>query len=58
MDWGIWGRVIAIATGAAVLFGLRQGLGEELYVAIPAGVFVYFVLRGVFAFLSEQPPPS
>jgi len=55
MNWSLWGRVIAIAAGAAVLFGLRQGLGYDIYVALPVGVVVYFVLRGVFAFLADRP---
>lgn len=30
-------------TGAAVLFGLEQWLGMQLYIAIPAGVLAYVV---------------
>ena len=54
MDWARWGRVIAIASGAAVLFCLREFFGQDLIVAIPAGVCVYFGLRGVFAALAEE----
>jgi hypothetical protein len=36
-------RIVAVLTGAAVLFGLEQGLGLRLYIAIPAGVLAYFV---------------
>ena len=31
--------------GAAVLFGLEQGLGVTLYIAIPLAVAVYFALK-------------
>lgn len=34
-------RIAAIVAGAAVLFGLQQGLGVKLYLAIPAGVLAY-----------------
>jgi hypothetical protein len=36
-------RIASVLTGAAVLFGLEQGLGLSLYVAIPAGVLAYIV---------------
>jgi hypothetical protein len=36
-------RVIAVLVGAAVLFGLEQGLGLQLYIAIPAAFVVYIV---------------
>ncbi|HXZ46977.1 MAG TPA: hypothetical protein VEH02_09660 [Pseudolabrys sp.] len=34
-------RFAAVLVGAAVLFGLEQGVGAKLYVAIPAGVLAY-----------------
>ena len=34
-------RFAAVLIGAAVLFGLEQGLGAKLYIAIPAGVLAY-----------------
>ena len=34
-------RFAAVLAGAAVLFGLEQGLGAKLYVAIPAGILAY-----------------
>jgi hypothetical protein len=37
-------RIAAVLTGAAVLFGLEQGLGLKLYFAIPAGVLAYIVV--------------
>lgn len=36
-------RIAAVLVGAAVLFGLEQGLGVKLYIAIPAGVLAYVV---------------
>ena len=36
-------RIVAVLVGAAVLFGLEQGLGLKLYIAIPAGVLAYIV---------------
>jgi hypothetical protein len=34
-------RFAAVLVGAAVLFGLEQGLGTNLYIAIPAGILAY-----------------
>jgi hypothetical protein len=45
----MWGRGIAIAVGAAVLFGLELMFNQTPYVSIPAGVVAYLVVRGVFA---------
>lgn len=36
-------RIAAVLVGAAVLFGLEQGLGAKLYIAIPAGIVAYVV---------------
>jgi hypothetical protein len=36
-------RIAAVVVGAAVLFGLEQGLEAPLYIAIPAGVAAYLV---------------
>jgi uncharacterized membrane protein len=36
-------RFAAVLVGAAVLFGLEQGLGAKLYIAIPAGILAYVV---------------
>ncbi|HZP71317.1 MAG TPA: hypothetical protein VFB29_15360 [Pseudolabrys sp.] len=36
-------RFAAVLVGAAVLFGLEQGFGVKLYLAIPAGIAAYFV---------------
>jgi hypothetical protein len=34
-------RIVAVLTGAAVLFGLQQGLGLQFYFALPAAVLAY-----------------
>lgn len=31
-------------TGAAVLFGLQQGLGLQFYIALPAAVLAYLAM--------------
>lgn len=36
-------RFAAVLVGAAILFGLEQGLGTKLYLAIPAGIVAYVV---------------
>ena len=36
-------RIAAVIVGAAVLFGLEQGLEAPLYIAIPAGVAAYII---------------
>lgn len=36
-------RFAAVLVGATVLFGLEQGLGVTLYIAIPAGILAYVV---------------
>ncbi len=36
-------RIVSVLVGAAVLFGLEQGLGLQLYIAIPAAILVYIV---------------
>jgi hypothetical protein len=38
-------RVISVVTGAAVLFGLERGLGLQLYVAFPAAMVAYMVVK-------------
>lgn len=38
-------RIVAVLAGAAVLFVLQQKLGVQLYIAITAGVLVYFGTR-------------
>jgi hypothetical protein len=36
-------RIVSMFVGAAVLFGLEQGLGLQLYMAIPAAIVAYLV---------------
>ena len=36
-------RIVSVLVGAAVLFGLEQGLGLKFYIAIAAGVLAYIV---------------
>ena len=50
------GRIVAVLAGAAVLFGLEQGLGAKLYIAIPAGVLAYIVILAGFALLTTDTP--
>jgi len=38
-------RMVAVAIGAAVLFGLQHGFGFELYVAIPLAAVAYLVVK-------------
>jgi hypothetical protein len=35
-------RIVAVLTGAAVLFGFEQGLDLQFYIALPAAVLAYF----------------
>lgn len=39
------GRFIAVMAGAAVLFGLQQGFGMELYLAIPIATVAYMAVK-------------
>jgi hypothetical protein len=39
------GRFISVLVGAAVLFGLQQGLGLQLYFAIPIATIVYMAVK-------------
>jgi hypothetical protein len=45
------GRVAAVLSGAAVLFGLEQGLDVKLYIAIPVDVVVYTAIKLAFGLL-------
>lgn len=38
-------RIVAVLTGAAVLFGLQQGFGVPLYIALPAAAIVYMAVK-------------
>ena len=39
------GRIVSVLIGAAVLFGLEQGLGVKLYFAIPVAIVVYLAVK-------------
>ncbi|HEY7997357.1 MAG TPA: hypothetical protein VIE87_00890 [Pseudolabrys sp.] len=39
------GRIISVLAGAAVLFGLQQGLDVRFYFAFPAAMVVYLALK-------------
>ncbi|HSL80767.1 MAG TPA: hypothetical protein VK877_14030 [Pseudolabrys sp.] len=43
-------RFAAVLVGAAVLFGLEQGFGLKLYLAIPAAIAAYFATLIVLTF--------
>jgi hypothetical protein len=38
-------RIVAVLTGAAVLFGLQQGLGLQLYIALPVAAIAYMAVK-------------
>ena len=42
------GRIVAILVGAAVLFALEQKLAVSIYVAIPAAVVAYVLVKLAF----------
>jgi hypothetical protein len=45
------GRIISVMVGAAVLFGLEQGLSLQLYIAIPLAVVAYLAVKVAFGLL-------
>jgi hypothetical protein len=45
------GRIVSVLVGAAVLFGLEQGLGVTLYIAIPLAIVVYLAVKVAFGLL-------
>jgi hypothetical protein len=38
-------RIVSVLAGAAVLFGLQQGLDVKFYFAFPAALVVYLALK-------------
>ena len=38
-------RLVAVLIGAAVVFGLQQGLGMQLYFAVPIAAIVYTAVK-------------
>ncbi len=51
-------RSFAVILGAAVVFGLQQGLEVKWYFAIPAGLLTYVAALIGFAMLSEDETPA
>jgi hypothetical protein len=51
MNRQVIGRIISVLVGAAVLFGLEQGLGVKLYIAIPLAVIAYLAVKVAFGLL-------
>lgn len=45
------GRIVAVLVGAAVLFGLEQGLGLKLYFAVPVALLAYLAVLAGFTLL-------
>jgi len=39
------GRIVSVLVGAAVLFGLQQGLGLQLYFAVPIAAIAYTAVK-------------
>lgn len=51
-------RIAAVLIGAAVLFGLQQGLGMSVYVAIPVAVIAYMAAKVGIALLWGVDPKA
>jgi hypothetical protein len=45
MNRRLLGRIISVLTGAAVLYGLEQGLGVQIYIAIPIAIVAYLAVK-------------
>ena len=39
------GRIVSVLAGAAVLFGLQQGLDVKFYFAFPVAMVVYLAVK-------------
>ena len=51
-------RIVAVLTGAAILYWLTQALHVRLYFAIPAAIVAYaVVLVALGLLLKAEPPP-
>jgi hypothetical protein len=44
-------RIVSVLIGAAVLFGLEQGLGMKLYFALPVAIVAYLIVKVGFGLL-------
>jgi hypothetical protein len=51
-------RIVSVLIGAAVVFGLEQGLGLKIYIAIPAGIVAYAAVLFAFALLARDTPAA
>jgi hypothetical protein len=38
-------RIVAVLVGAVVLFGLQQGFGLQLYIAVPIAAVAYMAVK-------------
>ena len=50
-------RMIAVLSGAAMLFALVQWRGTSIYLAVPAGIAVYVILLVGLGLLFKLEPP-
>jgi hypothetical protein len=44
-------RIVSVLAGAAMLFGLEQGLDVKLYIAVPLAIVVYLAIKLAFGLL-------
>ena len=51
-------RIVAVLSGAAVLFSLVQWRGTALYLAVPAAIAVYAILLVGLGLLFKVKPPQ
>ena len=58
MNQGGISRIVAVLIGGAVMFGLELGLNVQLYIAIPAGILTYIVLRVVLDLMLKADTPA
>ena len=45
MNRRLLGRIVSVLFGAAVLYGLEQGLGVQIYIAIPIAIVAYLAVK-------------
>lgn len=51
-------RIVSVLIGAAVVYGLEQGLGLKFYLAIPVGVLAYIVTLVALGLILETDKPA